>query len=235
QEKREADGEVAEGTIEEIYEFTGMCSRYACPLVTRMKKVSIPYFRGTLIMSTKCEHCRYRDNEVMSGAAIPEKGKRITLKIEDREDLSRDTLKTRGLTIPEIDPALQPGTLGGRFTTVEGILEQVYEELWEKVYTVGDSSTMVDEDRQKFQDFLKQLKEITSPGTPFTLILDDPLANSYLQNLYALDPVPNMEIVTYERTWQQNGELGLNDMKVENYTTEDANEPKEKRFEEVAT
>lgn len=52
---------------------------------------------------------------------------------------------------------------------------------------------------------------------PFTLILDDPLANSYLQNLYAPDPDPNMEVVTYYRTWDQNEELGLNDMKVEGY------------------
>jgi len=37
------------------------------------------------------------------------------------------------MTIPEIDLVLQPGTLGGRFTTLEGILEQVYEELSEKV------------------------------------------------------------------------------------------------------
>jgi len=64
------------------------------------------------------------------------------------------------LTIPEIDLALQPGTLGGRFTTVEGILEQVHEELSEKVYTIGDSTTMVDEDRRKFQDFLRRLKEV---------------------------------------------------------------------------
>ena len=53
------------------------------------------------------------------------------------------------------------------------------------------------------------------------MILDDPLANSYLQNLYAPDPDPNMEIITYERTWQQNEELGLNDMKVENYSGDD--------------
>ncbi|KAI6149746.1 zf-ZPR1-domain-containing protein [Pisolithus tinctorius] len=232
EEKKEADGN------EEVYEFPGVCSRCTRPLVTRMKKVSIPYFKDTLIMSTNCENCGYRDNEVKSGAAISDKGKRITLRVEDREDLSRDILKseTCGLTIPEIDLALQPGTLGGRFTTVEGILEQVYEELSEKVYTVGDSSTMVDEDRQKFQDFLKQLKEITAAEKPFTLILDDPLANSYLQNLYAPDPDPNMEIITYERTWQQNDELGLNDMKVENYAADDPNEPNEESsIKEVAS
>jgi zinc finger protein len=44
-------------------------------------------------MSTNCDLCGYRDNEVKSGSAISEKGKRITLKVEDREDLSRDILK----------------------------------------------------------------------------------------------------------------------------------------------
>ncbi|KAI5989365.1 ZPR1 zinc-finger domain-containing protein, partial [Pisolithus albus] len=90
-------------------------------------------FEGMLIMSTTCEHCKYRDNEAKSGAAISEKGTRITRKIEDREDLHKqgypESSETCGLTIPVIDLALQPGTLGGRFTTVEGILEQVFEEL----------------------------------------------------------------------------------------------------------
>lgn len=52
---------------------------------------------------------------------------------------------------------------------------------------------------------------------PFTIILDDPLANSYIQNLYAPDDDPNMTTEIYERTHEQNEELGLNDMKVENY------------------
>ncbi|KAI6120462.1 ZPR1 zinc-finger domain-containing protein [Pisolithus croceorrhizus] len=170
EEKKEADGEGAEGMNEEIYQ----------------------------------DICGYRDNnETKSGAAISEKGKRITLRIEEREDLSRDILKSEacGLTIPEIDLALQPGTLGRRFTTVEDAPEQVYEEMPERTYAAEASSTMVDEDRQKFQDFLKQLKEITNAEKlPFTLIQDAPLANSYLQNLYTPDPGPNMEIVTYERT-----------------------------------
>jgi zinc finger protein len=59
--------------------------------------------------------------------------------------------------------------------------------------------------------------QVKNAERPFTLILDDPLANSYVQNLYAPDPDPNLEIETYERTWQQNEDLGLNDMKVEGY------------------
>ncbi|KAF9221441.1 zf-ZPR1-domain-containing protein [Gyrodon lividus] len=225
-EKNEAEGEVSDGRDEEIYEFAGVCSRCGRPLVTRMKKVSIPYFKDTLIMSTNCENCGYRDNEVKSGAAISEKGKKITLKVIDQEDLGRDILKseTSGLIIPEIDLVLQPGTLGGRFTTLEGILDQIYDELSEKVFTTGDSSTIGNEDRDKFQKFLGDLKAIKQVEREFTVILDDPLANSHVQNLYAPDPDPNMTIETYERTWEQNEELGINDMRVECYSGDDPNE-----------
>ncbi|KAI0285957.1 zf-ZPR1-domain-containing protein [Russula aff. rugulosa BPL654] len=210
---------------EEIYVFPGVCSSCGHPLNTMMKKLVIPYFKDVLIMSTNCDHCGYRDNEVKSGAAISEKGKRITLRVEDCEDLSRDILKseTCGLTIPEIDLVLQAGTLGGRFTTLEGILEQVYGELSEKVFAAGDSIGSADpvgpdiQERNKFENFLEKLKAVKNAEHPFTLILDDPLANSYVQNLYAPDPDPNMEIELYDRTWEQNEDLGLNDMKVEGY------------------
>lgn len=223
------DAPTDDNANEEIYVFPGICSSCGHPLDTMMKKVVIPYFKDILIMSTNCDHCGYRDNEVKSGSAISEKGKRITLRVEDREDLSRDILKseTCGLTIPEIDLVLQAGTLGGRFTTLEGILEQVFEELSEKVFAAGDSVGSADPDgpdlqgRNKFEVFLESLKAVKSAGRPFTIILDDPLANSYMQNLYAPDPDPNMEIESYERTWEQNEELGLNDMKVEGYEQED--------------
>jgi zinc finger protein len=46
-------------------------------------------------MATNCYACGYRDNEVKSGNAVADKGKKITLKIEDEEDLARDMLKVR--------------------------------------------------------------------------------------------------------------------------------------------
>ena len=44
-------------------------------------------------MATNCFACGYRDNEVKSSGAVSEKGKKITLKVEDEEDLARDMLK----------------------------------------------------------------------------------------------------------------------------------------------
>lgn len=135
---------------------------------------------------------------------------------------------TAGLSIPEIDLVLQPGTLGGRFTTLEGLLNEIYTELSTKVFRSGDSSTAgigqadsnVGEDEVNFGNFLKGLKECMSAQRKFTLILDDPVSNSYLQNLYAPDPDPNMQIEEYERTYEQNEELGLNGMVLEGYNEE---------------
>lgn len=56
--------------------------------------------------------------------------------------------------------------------------------------------------------------------TPFTVILDDPLANSYIQNPYAPDQDPNMVEEEYERDFEQNEDLGLNDVQVEGYEGE---------------
>ena len=39
----------------------------------------------------------------------------------------------------------------------------------------------------------------------------------FLQNLYAPDTDPELEVVHYERTKEQNDELGISDMKTEGY------------------
>lgn len=47
----------------------------------------------------------------------------------------------------------------------------------------------------------------------------------FLQNSYAPDPDPEMTIEFYERSYEQNEELGLNDMKTENYETLPSGKP----------
>ncbi|CED82147.1 C4-type Zn-finger protein [Phaffia rhodozyma] len=217
---------------EEVFSFPSDCHSCKNPLDTLMKKVNIPYFQDIIIMSTNCHSCGYKDNEVKSGGAVSAQGKRIILKVEDAEDLSRDLLKseTCGLEIPEIELVLQPGTLGGRFTTLEGILTQVYEELSTKVFASGGGGDSLKgggagggEEIQMggFEKFLQDLKGVMNASRPFTLILDDPLANSYLQNTYAPDADPNMSFEDYDRDFDQNEELGLNDMIVEGYEGEE--------------
>lgn len=44
-------------------------------------------------MATVCDACGHKDNEVKGGSGIEPKGTKITLKITDTSDMSRDVLK----------------------------------------------------------------------------------------------------------------------------------------------
>lgn len=66
--------------------------------------------------------------------------------------------------------------------------------------------------------FGETLQEIMDGTRKITLILDDPAGNSYVQALTddgSLDE--RLTIVRYTRSFDQNEELGLNDIKTENY------------------
>ncbi|KAJ2726337.1 nucleolar zinc-finger protein [Coemansia sp. Benny D115] len=215
--------------VNEVLTFPSNCSSCNVPCETRMQMVDIPHFQEVIIMSTSCDSCGYKSNEVKCGGAISSRGKRITLTIEDKEDLSRDILKseTSSFNIPELDLDMLAGTLGGRFTTIEGLLRQVHDELDRRVpFLEGDSA--VQERRQKFTKFLSRLEDAADGKIfPLTLTLDDPMAHSYIQNIYAPDPDPNMVTEAYERTFEQNEDLGLNDINVDNYQEEEEEKKEE--------
>ncbi|KAG0313656.1 nucleolar zinc-finger protein, partial [Podila horticola] len=210
--EKERQANLAHGETEElpdVLSFPANCSSCNAPSDTKMHILDIPHFKEMIIMSTTCDECGYKSNEVKAGGPVSAKGKRIILKIEDAEDMSRDILKseTCGLSIPEIDLELNSGTLGGRFTTV-------HDELSSKVPHENENEP---ERRRVFTKFLDKLEQVMALEIKCTLILDDPLGNSYLQNLYAPEPDPAMTIEEYERTFEQNETLGLNDMRLEGY------------------
>ncbi len=63
------------------------------------------------------------------------------------------------LLIPELDFEVQSGTLGGRFTTVEGLLAQVRDQLKNfHPFSIGDSAT--GEDRTKLETFVSELNKV---------------------------------------------------------------------------
>lgn len=49
------------------------------------------------------------------------------------------------------------------------------------------------------------------------LVLDDPAGNSFVQDIYTPEKDPRLNEEEYERSFEQNDELGLNDMVTENY------------------
>ncbi|CAH6718528.1 zinc finger protein Zpr1p [[Candida] jaroonii] len=200
----------------EVQTFHATCSSCFQDCATNMKTINIPHFKDVIIMSTNCEHCGYKSNEIKTGGEIPAKGKKIILKVTDSEDLARDILKseTCGMNVPELNLDLTPGTLGGRFTTIEGLLTQVAEELNSRVFT-ETSDSMDQETKNRWLTFFARLQDAIDGKIGFTIEMVDPLAASYIQNVYAPDNDPNMIIEEFERTHEQNEDLGLNDMKTD--------------------
>jgi len=79
--------------LPDVLSFPANCSSCGAPSDTKMHILDIPHFKEVIIMSTTCDECGYKSNEVKAGGPVSENGKRITLKIEDLEDMSRDILK----------------------------------------------------------------------------------------------------------------------------------------------
>lgn len=197
--------------VEEVYSFSDACPSCGSKCDTRMKQVDIPFFKEVIIMCTACDHCGYKSNDVKTGGEISALGKRITLKLTCPEDLSRDILvsETCKLEIPEIDFETRGGSAGGKFTTLEGLVDSILTELKDKVSIhVGDSS----DQRSKFESLLKSLEAIRNAEYFVTIVLTDPLANSYIQNQYAPETDPNLEISEYKRTEEEDDDLGISTM-----------------------
>ncbi|KAK8558233.1 hypothetical protein V6N13_038706 [Hibiscus sabdariffa] len=199
---------------EEVMTFPSTCGVCAARCETRMFVTRIPYFQEVIVMASTCDSCGYRNSELKPGGPIPEKGKKITLCVKNINDLSRDVIKsdTASVKVPELELELASGTLGGIVTTVEGLITKISESL-ERVhgFTFGDS---LDESKKnKWLDFKASLNKILSMSEPWTLILDDALANSFIAP--ATDDIKDdhqLIFEEYERSWEQNEELGLNDI-----------------------
>lgn len=215
----------------EVYSFPATCPGCTRHCVTHMKMVDIPHFKQVVIMSTVCDDCGYRSNEVKTGGSVPEKGKIITLKVEGPTDLARDILKSEScaLECPELKLSVNPGTLGGRFTTVEGLLTQIRDDLHMQIFDVGDEQeaggdSLPSEAKDTWKSFFEGIGEAIKGERKFTVVLRDPLASSYVQNLCSPDEDPQIHTEEYERTAEEEEDLGLSDMKTEGYVDEVGNE-----------
>ena len=142
------------------------------------------------------------------------------MSIESKEDLSRDILKSEScaLACPELHLNVEPGTLGGRFTTIEGLLTQVRDDLRSSIFDIGDGGDSMDStSKEKWTTFFSQLTAAINGEVKFHITLEDPLASSYVQSFAAPEPDAQMKVEDYDRTAEEEEELGLADMKTEGY------------------
>ncbi|CAH1796192.1 unnamed protein product [Owenia fusiformis] len=220
--KKEGEAEPSDGAgnigKDEVITFHVNCPACNSPCESNMKVVDIPFFKEVVIMATVCEACGHRDNEVKGGAGIAPKGTRITLKLTDSSDLARDILKsdTAAFCIPHLDFEMQSGTLGGKFTTLEGLLLDMKDQLLQaNPFLTGDSANPNDSPLGNIVDSLTKIA--AGEMLDITIVLDDPAGNCYVQNVYAPDDDPNMKIEHYVRTREDDDVLGIHEMNTENY------------------
>ena len=192
---------------------------------------SIPHFKEVIIMGFSCAFCGFRTNDVKGGGAIPRLGTTVTLVVTDLDDLKRDVLKSDSamVTIPELELELGHGTLGGVYTTVEGLMTKIYTNLRDNnPFAVGDSSTNHHstslDTNPRFLAFLDKLQAFArGEQLPFTLEIRDPLGNSFVSAPLGSFLPPEMDkrltLHDFERTFDENDEFGLNDMNTKDFET----------------
>lgn len=220
-EDKESASDELDAMRNEVLVFDTNCPNCNAPASTNMKLVQIPHFKEVIIMATNCDSCGHRTNEVKSGGATEEQGTKITLHITDPSDMTRDVLKseTCSVLIPELEFELGMAAVGGKFTTLEGLLKDIKDLIVSKnPFICGDSGTS--DQMQKLQEFGEKIDKIIAGEMDVHVVLDDPAGNSYLQNVYAPEEDPEITTEKYTRTFEQNEDLGLNDMKTEGYGEE---------------
>ncbi len=114
------------------------------------------------------------------------------------------------------------------FTTVEGILDKICNQLENNPFGSGDSR-----DNNNIQNFIMKIRDLQQFRKKFTLIIDDPLSNCFIFPRGSTEENDLSGIIKeeYERTDEQNDQLGLNDMKVDNYEEDNNNKETEKEGE----
>ena len=212
------DVDIMDGTM---YTLPCTCPGCGKPAYMNLQMVKIPYFKEVVVDAVVCPACGYKTSDVKTGGEIPKKGQRIWLEVRDPTDLRRDILKSETclLKIPECKVDVVPGTMGGRFTTVEGLLTQMRDDLHSSIFDMDDEGSggdsMPQEKKKAWDAFFTQLNKAIKAEIQYTVIMEDPLSSSYVQSLNAPDPDPQIRTEEYNRTAEEEEELGLADLKTE--------------------
>lgn len=171
---------------------------------TRLLLTTIPFFKDVIVSSFSCEHCLHKNTEVQNSGKMAEFGKDITLTVTSKEDLGRDIVRGEWATtyVPELQLEI-PCTRKGYMSTLEGFLTSFRDDL-----QMGQEERRKDypDYANQIEDFILKLNkyiEANEDVLPFTFRLCDPSGNSYVQNLHAPQPDPNLKIEKFTRTKEQ--------------------------------
>jgi ZPR1 zinc finger protein len=180
----------------------------------RSCNTNIPHFQDITILSFVCEHCGFKTNEVKADSGTVSKfGMKWTLHVTDPSDMHRDLIKskTARVCIPELGFEMVSGSLGGLYTTVEGLLKQIHDRLSKaNPLDRGDASTTTQ--RSNFKVFLSSIHDYRSGHEPFTIVMEDPMDQSFIYSTATEDRHDTqLTQTTYVRTKEEDEECGVID------------------------
>lgn len=179
--------------------------------VAKLMLTKIPFFRGKyitsfieiIINSFACEECGYKNSEVQFGGKLADFGVKMVCQIISPTHLNRLIVKSEyaSIKIPELNVDIPPLTQSGTMNTVEGIINKMIEGLSEGQ---EDRKSADPESYKKLEEFLSNAKlYATGNKLPFTIYLDDPSGNSFIQNPYAPSKDPYNIVEYYIRSKDQ--------------------------------
>jgi zinc finger protein len=156
----------------------------------------------------------------------PAEGSIYTVHVLSRKDLDRQIVKseTCTVTIPEYELTIPASK--GQLTTIEGIIGDTIRDLsfdqplrhiqdedtFTKIQILIDKLKVIVPDEDDEGDgALTGAKKSEAPIPPFTIELDDPAGNSFIEFVRSMGSDPEWNFRTYRRTHKQNVALGLVD------------------------
>uniref|UniRef100_A0A8I5R173 Zinc finger protein 259 n=1 Tax=Papio anubis TaxID=9555 RepID=A0A8I5R173_PAPAN len=198
----------AEDEEQQPTEIESLCMNCYCNGMTRLLLTKIPFFREIIVSSFSCEHCGWNNTEIQSAGRVQDQGVRYTLTVRAPEDMNREVVKTDSATtrIPELDFEIPAFSQKGALTTVEGLITRAISGL-EQDQPARRANK--DATAERIDEFIVKLKELKQVASPFTLIIDDPSGNSFVENPHAPQKDDSLVITHYNRTQHQKEMLGL--------------------------
>jgi len=223
----------ASGGEKELMRFPVDCTNCGAAGECCMCVTDVPHFKEVILMAFRCDECGWKDVEVKGGGAVPPHGTLTTLRFDPAHpaaatDLSRDVIKgdAASIDIPELELHVEGGSLGGLYTTVEGLLTLIRDKLLESdpyAAEATDSGGAALSDRRAAMGvFLDKLEGCIRGAAAFTLQIRDPMANSWVYSATAPAPDPTLSHEHYARSEVEDRDLGLLDMQTEGYGEEEA-------------
>lgn len=176
--------------------------------ITRLLLTKIPFYKETIIASFACEHCGFENNEIQPAGEIEPNGCKIELQVKSQKDLNRRIVKSDRTSVKfvELDFEIPAQSQKGEVTTIEGIIDRSISGLEQDQSVRRLEHPEIAAQIDAFVDKLRALKSVDSP---FTMIFEDISGNCRLENLDAPNSDHGSRITHFNRTKEQNHELGM--------------------------